>query len=167
MEIWDLYDEQKNKVGLTHVRGEKIPDGYYHMAVYLFIVTSNKKALITQRSIHKSSYSLMYECSGGSLLQGEDGKTGAIRELLEETGLVIDKSAPTFFKEVWGDDWVLEYYYAIVDDFDVSNLTLQEEEVSDAKLVDLNELKLMEENNMLVNDIYDSFEEIITTKFND
>ena len=33
MELWDLYDEQWQKTGETAVRGEKLPEGRYHMVV--------------------------------------------------------------------------------------------------------------------------------------
>lgn len=32
MELWDAYDRELNKLGgVTLVRGEKVPDGMYHL----------------------------------------------------------------------------------------------------------------------------------------
>lgn len=32
-EIWDLYNQQRQKTGITVKRGETIPDGFYHIVV--------------------------------------------------------------------------------------------------------------------------------------
>lgn len=31
MEIWDLYDKNKNITGKYCIRGDEIPDNYYHL----------------------------------------------------------------------------------------------------------------------------------------
>lgn len=40
MEIWDLYDKDKNMVGLTHQIGKEseIPNGMYHLAVEIWTI---------------------------------------------------------------------------------------------------------------------------------
>ena len=36
-EKWDLYDVNRNKTGLTWIRGMAIPKGYYHLVVSVWI----------------------------------------------------------------------------------------------------------------------------------
>ena len=35
MEIWDLYTELREVTGKEHIRGEEIPEGYYHLVTVL------------------------------------------------------------------------------------------------------------------------------------
>ena len=37
MEIWDLYTELREVTGKEHIRGEVIPEGYYHLVVHVWI----------------------------------------------------------------------------------------------------------------------------------
>lgn len=87
MELWDLYSANREPTGRTHIRGEKIPEGCYHLVVHVWIRNSKGEYLISQRSATRPSFPLMWECVGGSVLAGEDSLTGAIREVKEEVGL--------------------------------------------------------------------------------
>ena len=87
MEVWDLYDENKNKTGKDWVRGNEIPDNYYHLVVHVWIKNAQGEYLISQRSENRESCPLMWECVGGSVLKGEESIQGAIRETKEEVGI--------------------------------------------------------------------------------
>ena len=49
MEIWDLYDENRNIIG-EHIRGNELPDNGYHLVVHVWIKNSNGQFIISQRS---------------------------------------------------------------------------------------------------------------------
>ncbi len=87
MEVWDLYNENRELTGRTHVRGEKIPEGCYHPVVHVWIRNSKGEYLISQRSADRPSFPLMWETTGGSVLAGESSLQGAIREAKEEVGI--------------------------------------------------------------------------------
>ena len=87
MEFWDLYTENREPTGRTHVRGEVIPDGYYHLVVHVWIQNSKGEYLISQRAASRPTCPLMWECVGGSVLAGETSLEGALREAKEEVGL--------------------------------------------------------------------------------
>ena len=87
MELWDLYTENRVPTGKTHIRGEEIPHGLYHLVVHVWIRNSKGEYLISQRSANRPTFPLMWETVGGSVLAGEDSLTGAIREAKEEVGL--------------------------------------------------------------------------------
>lgn len=89
MELWDLYDVNRNRTGQDHVRGEAIPEGRYHLVVHAWIRNSRGEYLISQRSESRKSFPLMWECVGGSALKGEDSLTAAVREIKEEVGLEL------------------------------------------------------------------------------
>ena len=42
-EIWDLYNEKRELTGRDHIRGEEIPQGYYHLVVHVWIRDGNAK----------------------------------------------------------------------------------------------------------------------------
>lgn len=121
MEIWDLYNEKRELTGRDHIRGEKIPDGYYHMVVHVWIRNSKGEYLISQRSADRPDFPLMWECVGGSVIKGEDSLTGALRETKEEVGLTLShQKGKTVFSVVGRvvngvkfadilDVWLFEY----------------------------------------------------------
>lgn len=89
MEVWDLYREDRSLSGLSHIRGEPVPDGYYHLVVHVWIRNSEGCYLISRRSARRPTFPLMWECVGGSVTLGEDSITGAIREAMEEVGTAL------------------------------------------------------------------------------
>ncbi len=89
MELWDLYTFDRNRTGLTHVRGEKIPEGLGHLVVHVWIQNSRGEFLISQRSASRYAFPLLWETVGGSVVAGEDSLTGALREAKEEIGIAL------------------------------------------------------------------------------
>ena len=91
MELWDLYDLDRNVTGKTHVRGEPIPDGYYRLVVHICIFNSEGKMLIQHRTPTKRAYPNVWDLSaGGAAILGDDSHTAASRELYEELGIRYD-----------------------------------------------------------------------------
>ncbi len=88
-EIWDLYNKKRELTGRDHIRGEEIPQGYYHLVVHVWIRNGKGKYLISQRSADRPMLQLKWECVGGSALKGEDSLEAALRETKEEVGLEL------------------------------------------------------------------------------
>lgn len=121
MEIWDLYNEHRELTGRDHIRGEKVPQGFYHLVVHIWIRNSKGEYLISQRSADRPAYPLMWECVGGSITKGEDSLTGALRETKEEVGLTLSPEVGKLVYSVVGrvvngvkftdivDVWLFEY----------------------------------------------------------
>lgn len=91
MELWDLYNERRELLQQDHVRGQALPPGTYHLVVHIWIQNSNGQFLMSQRAADRAHDALKWECTGGSVLKGENSYAGAIREVREELG--IDLSA--------------------------------------------------------------------------
>lgn len=156
MEVWDLYDKNKELTGKTHTRGDDIPEGCYHLVVHSWIINSKGEYLITQRAANRQSYPLMFECVGGSVLQGETSIQGAIREIIEEVGLNFKETDGKLFKTevrdfVNGkkfsdimDAWLFKYDGEV----DISKATT--DEVCYAKWVTIDEIKEMYDEGKLV-----------------
>lgn len=92
MEIWDLYTKDRQLTKKTHLRGELIPKGYYHLVVHVWITDGNNRFLMSKRDKSRPTFPLLWECVGGSVLTGEDSFQGAIRETLEEVGIDLANS---------------------------------------------------------------------------
>ena len=116
MELWDLYTENRELTGQTHIRGGIIPARSYHLVVHVWIKNSKGEYLISQRSATRPTFPLMWECVGGSVLAGEDSLTGAIREAKEEVGLdLLPEAGRLLFTRVRkqhsdiADVWLFHY----------------------------------------------------------
>ena len=112
MELWDLYTADRLPTGKTHIRGEKLPDGLYHLVVHVWITDGNGNYLLSRRSASRPTFPLMWETVGGSVITGEDSLAGALREVKEEVGidlcpedgqLVLSELRPQYgdIKDVW------------------------------------------------------------------
>lgn len=90
MEIWDLYDLDRNLTGRTMVRGQEVPQGCYHLVVHVWITDGEGRWLISQRAADRPTNPGKWECVGGHVTAGEDSLGGALRETLEEVGVELE-----------------------------------------------------------------------------
>ena len=163
MEIWDLYDENKNVTGKYCVRGEKVPENYYHLVVHVWIKNDNEEYLISQRAESRPKFPLMWECVGGSVLKGESSIQGAIRETKEEVGIdLIETSGKLVYSKLRKipnannimDVWLFKY------NGEVSLNYATTDEVKDFKWMKKEEIKNYFNNNKLVPTLEYFLEEI-------
>lgn len=146
MEYWDLLDKDRQPLGKTHPRGRQypLPDGAYHLVVYILTLDGEGRLLITRRSENKRGYPGFWEFTGGSAVAGEDSITSARRELLEETGLDVPAEDVTLLT-------TMRFLSAFVDVYlarphgtaDTLSVTLQEGETCDSRWVTLREFEEM------------------------
>lgn len=160
-EIWDLYDKNKRKTGLTIERSRvhEIPEGLYHLAVDIWVKTPDGRFLITRRSAKKPTYPLIWECTGGAVISGEESVDGAVRELFEETGLRAEKSDLKLVNTVVYSNYIMDVYL-YERDMDMSEVILQEDEVCGAKLAAEEEILAMIENDEFVERVWKRFADV-------
>lgn len=159
MEKWDLYTKYREKTGKEHIRGEAIPDGFYHLVVHVWIRNSKGEYLISQRSASRPTFPLMWECVGGSVVKGESSVEGAIREAKEEVGLDLkEEDGRLLFSKIRGTDYKYEckVFNDIMDvwlfDYD-GELRLEEattDEVAACKWMTVSEIRKLYEEKKLV-----------------
>lgn len=161
MEKWDLYNRDRTMAGIEHVRGEKIPKGYYHLVVHVWLRNSKGEYLMSQRSADRPTFPLMWECVGGSVVKGEDSLTGAIREAKEEIGVDLpEKGAKLVLSRVrdWFDDifdvWLWEY------DGEVDLEKATTKEVAQVKWMSVDEIRGMFESGEMVQTLGYFFDEV-------
>ena len=138
MELWDAYDKDFIKIdGVTLVRGEKIPEGIYHLVADVIVRHKDGEYLLMQRDPGKHYGGMWEATAGGSAIRGETPYECAARELREETG-IDSRDLVEVGREAGGQTIYVEFL--CVTDCDKSSITLQEGETSDYKWVGRDEL---------------------------
>jgi len=150
-EFWDVYDKNRNVTGKTVERGTYMEEDEYHLVVQIWIKNDDNKWLISKRAPHKSQ-GLKWEPTGGSVLAGETSLQGALREVKEEVGIILDSKSGYLFKSfrrekfTWANPGFLDVW-VFTNNTPIDDVVLQEEEVIDAKWATVEEiLELMETN---------------------
>lgn len=155
MEIFDVLNEYGEFTGKTATREECHKKGYWHRAVYAFIIDKNGNVLLQKRSASKKLWPNMWDVTvGGHVDRGEFGRQALIREVKEELGIQISDSD---IKYLVGStsinkqgDIINKHYnecYLITKNIDISNIALQKEEVAEVKYFSKEELIKRIDNN--------------------
>src|SRR5690554_6540075 len=140
MELWDVYDTNRNKTNKVMVRGESFKKDDYHLVVHVCLFNSKGDMLIQQRQPFKEGWPNMWDITvGGSAAKGDTSQTAMERELYEEIGLKIDLQSvrPNFtvnFDVGFNDVYLIEM------DVDIDNLKLQYDEVQRVKWASTDEI---------------------------
>lgn len=141
-ELWDIYDENRNKTGKIVERGNaKFEKGEFHIVVNGIIINSKNEILISQRAPHKK-HSLKWECNGGSILAGETSLEGVLRELKEELGLEFSKEDAIFLKEIKREQFEYPDFkdiWLFRKDIDIKDVKFKDGEAIAAKWVTIKE----------------------------
>lgn len=151
MELWDIYDENKQPTGRTMVRDDwNMKDDEFHLTVQAAIMRPDGRFLITRRKLTKSWGAGWWEVSGGGVLAGETSREAVIREVREETGLDVTsaKSDLAFTYRRDNHEEKNNYFvdvYRFELDFDESAVTVQEEEVEEFRLATPEEIRALGE----------------------
>lgn len=142
MELWDILNERGEKTGGTVERGEPLKSGQFHQVVHIWIVNSQGQLLIQKRALSVEKMPGIWAVTGGSAVSGEDGLTAAQRELDEELGLTVEKSAFRHFSHLRRRNSFTELYL-LKSEASLDSLAFQAEEVAEAAWVSWNQLMTM------------------------
>lgn len=143
-ELWDAYDREGRPLGFDVVRGEPLPEGVCHLVVEIYSVTHDGRVLVTQRHPDKH-WGLNWEITGGGAVKGETPVTGALRELREETGIVVTEADlhPVYVHFPTGIDGDDSIYHSFLVFFapEQQTIALREGETVDWRLIPYEEYK--------------------------
>ena len=153
MEQLDLYDREGKPLGKTVCRDQGLPQvgpGEYWRVCDVWLVNQRGEVLIQRRSLDKPNWPGAWcESAGGAIRSGETPEEGMLRETMEEIGVRPDLAcgglAFTYLaKTSHHDVWVFRM------DVPLEALTLQPDEVIDARWVRPEELLRMEKEGTFV-----------------
>lgn len=139
MELLDIYDREGEKKGITVFRGEYIRPDDYILVVHVYIYNKDKEFLIQRRSRRKRVNSGKWDITGGAVKAGEESFAAALRETREEIGLVLDPALMRYAGRIISIKHLVDIYF-VPAEFELPELVLQEEEVSEVKLIKAQEL---------------------------
>ena len=143
MELWDIYNANREKTGKTMVRGASFEKGDYHLVVHVCIFGTDGRMLIQQRQKDKDGWPDLWDLSvGGSSVAGEDAQTAASREMYEELGIRIDLTGIRPHLSV-NFDFGFDDIFLIEKDIDLRKIILQTEEVQNVQWATRSEIKQM------------------------
>lgn len=140
-EKFDVLNELGEFTGKTASRDECHTKGLWHRAVYAFIIDKDSNVLLQKRSSNKKLWPDRWDVTiGGHVLAGEFGRQALIRECKEELGIDITDDEIKYIVSTTSvynkNGYINNHYdecYLITKDINIEDLTLQKEEVSDAK----------------------------------
>lgn len=138
MEYFDIYDRNGQKTGRTAVRGARLAPGELHLGVAVVLVNRRGEIFCTRRSAEKRMFPGWWETTNGGVLAGEDSLSAAVRELREETGIVLPKDELTFLYRYQDEEDIRDIYAARAD-FPAGRAVLQPGETDGAQWVPFDE----------------------------
>lgn len=141
MEVWDLYDINRQRTGETCDRGCELPEGRFHLVVEVCVFNDDGAMLIQQRQSSKVPHPGLWALSGGgSAIAGETSAMAAGRELREEIGIAADFTGQRPVFSISGTNSFCDYYLLRANP-DLDSLPLQSEEVQAVRWAGLDEIQ--------------------------
>lgn len=139
MEFVDKLNNKRQSLNKISERSEKTL-GEYRQSVHTWIMNSKGEFLIQKRTPNKRTFPNKWSQTGGGVDEGETTLQAALRECSEELGVSIkpDNIELTLsFKRKYDfvDVWLVKQ------DFNIDELVLQEDEVSEVKWATIDEIR--------------------------
>ena len=143
MELLDVYNSTRERTGRTIPRGGEIRPGERLLVVHVCVMNDRHEMLIQRRQITKDRYPGCWDLSAGGFVQsGETSEDAVLRELREEMGITVGTDALSFlFTEPFS--YILDDFYLARCSVPLSSLTLQPEEVSEARWASQDEIETL------------------------
>lgn len=141
----DLYNKFGECTGKTYFKGDDVPNGYFPMVVMIAIQNSRGEFLMQKRVLRKGGD---WGVTGGHPKAGETPEQGIATEVMEELGVDISGRELLLFNEGCDGKDCYKMYYAKLD-LDLSQLCIQEDELTEVRWFSMRELQQMVDSNEL------------------
>ena len=164
MEQVDVYNDKHEKLGYTKSRNE-LEDGEYRLSCFVWIINDNNEILIQQRLATAKKCPNMWETASGGAIAMDTPLTGALRELEEELGIKVSKDELKYLGTfVRTKDFV--EVFLLKKNISIAELHLQQDEVQDAKWVQISEFEELINNDMASATSFDVFKKYYENYYN-
>ncbi len=133
MELWDVYDKDRNKTGRVLQRYGAREAGAYRLVVHVCVFNAKGEMLIQQRQPGKHGWPNLWDVTvGGAAVTGDSSGTAAEREIFEELGLrvALCDARPHLTVNFEGG---FDDFYLVNAEVDLKTLRLQKDEVRDVR----------------------------------
>jgi len=136
-ELMDIVNENGEYIK-TQDRNGFLKENEYIQMVHIYLLRRNNEIYIQQRSESKQENPNLWEVVGGGVAAGENVFTAAIRELREETGILLDENAFTKIGNLTCPKYYINCFIAYFDGND--KFSPQFEEVKNTMFVTFDEV---------------------------
>ena len=136
MELLDVVDKNGNYTGEIVERKKAQELGLLHWEVIIIVVNEKKKILLQKRSANKKFFPNKWALCSGLVISGESCEDAAVRELKEELGVDFQISDLHLLEE----NLNLTRFYYVITNYDESQFTIKEDELSSVRWFDLDEI---------------------------
>ena len=144
VELWDAYDIEFNKIpDVTLERGQRLPDGIFHLVCEIIVRHEDGQYLLMQRAPEKPHGGMWELTACGSAFRGETPLECATRELKEETGIEA-ASMEELGRITHAARHTIYVEYLCVTECEKNRIQLQKNETVAYRWIDLNDLHLVE-----------------------
>ena len=164
MELWDIYNEKKEKMGRTLKRNDwNMKPDEFHLTVLGVLQRPDGKFLITKRRMDKEWAAGWWEVPGGGVRAGEESKEAAMREVKEETGIDVSNAGGgyVFTYQRINPEEKNNYFvdiYKFVLEFDEKDVKVQDEEVAGFEIATVEQIKAYAKQGIFLH--YDSIRQV-------
>jgi isopentenyldiphosphate isomerase len=142
-EMVDIVDDNGNPTGQVVPRDIAREQSLQYRGAVVWILNPAGEILIQKRSANKAVFPNAWDKSvGGGVETGQTPEEAACREAYEEIGIEIQPDDLIFIgmipDEYQCGNWyekLLLYHYVVIGDFKISQMKIQESEVSEVKYV--------------------------------
>ena len=162
-ELWDVFDEKRNKTGRLHERGTPMNNGDCHLVVQVWIMNSDGEFLISRRKVGK--WSGLWQTTGGCAIVGDDSLSAALRETKEELGIDLIPKHGQLFKQ-YSEPHTNDGGIALIDvwffrqNVDISSVVFQADETCDAMWANKEKIKKMTDEKLFIKEWYPHLDEL-------
>ena len=170
MEYLDEVDENNNLTQKKFPKDDFHNLGKWYREVIGFVINDNGEVLLQQRCANKKDKPLEWEVCTGHVSSGELPDEAIRRELSEEIGLNVAKENLILLDTLKSKErfqnryhYAFSYVYLTKTDKKIDEFKLQEEEVSDAKYIKIEELQdmILDKKKNFTLAVYDKMQEVI------
>jgi len=143
-EILDAFDKQGNYVGtIERKKSHKKNAGVFHKVVHVWFINENNELLIQKRAACKPTCPNRWDIAcAGHIESGESILTACERETFEELGLKVKPGDFIYVGELIHEEMnELTEQFIVKTAKDIKDMTLQVEEVSEVKWINIKDFK--------------------------
>lgn len=139
---WDLYDNELKETGVIVSNEDEIPDGFYHIALEIWIINDKNEILLVKKSLDYSRrYPGCWSCIGGNLYSKEHYKDSVKRIVFEMIGLEIKDNEIELLSPQKRDPYRYAYITCYIKrNVDLDKISFVDGRATVAKYVNINEL---------------------------
>lgn len=142
MERFDIYDSNGIVTGRTAVKGTPCTGEDYYLGIHVYLYNSQHQFLLQRRAKTKQFKPDAWELLLEHSIAGETSLETAVRGVREEYGLSIEAPHFQFYKRIFWEEFhhIIDIYF-LKADLALSEITLQQEEVSAVEWIEKKEME--------------------------